>query len=107
MAVLQFIRVAPAAIGTAAAPIYAATLGASANSPVITTGFDMIIRIVASGPINIRFGNASTLTNAGATDILLPANVIEIWDMGHQNNGLSIWSQNASTQVTVSQVSKN
>lgn len=107
MAVLQFYPVASASVGTAAAPLYSNTLGAAGNSVNITTGFDMLIRIVASGPIAIRFGASATLTNAGTGDIYIPANIPDIWDMGHLNNAINIYSFNASTVVNVTQVQKN
>jgi hypothetical protein len=107
MAVFDFIQVAPAGNGTAANTIYAATLGSTANSGVITTGFDMIIRVVCSQASTIRFGPSASLTAATATDIYLPANVPYIVDMGHQNNAISIYSTAANNIVTVNQVVKN
>jgi hypothetical protein len=108
MAVQAFVQVAPVGNGTNNV-IYGATLGASANSPVINTGNDMIIRIVASNAITVRFGTAANLASnpAGATDIYVPANLPWVVDMGHQNNAISIFSISATTIVTVSQVVKN
>lgn len=107
MAVFDFVQVAVTSNGTASSTLYSATLGAAANSPIITTGLDMIIRVVASGALTIRLGALATITNAGATDIYLPANTPYIVDMGHQNNAISLYSIAAATIVTVNQVSKN
>lgn len=108
MAVPTFIQVAPTGNGSNNT-IYAATLAASANSGVINTGNDMIIRIVGSGNLTVRFGTATNLASnaATATDILVPANTEYIVDMGHQNNAISIFSIAASNVITVNQVSKN
>lgn len=106
MAVLDFIQVAPAGNG-GNNTLYAATLGAGANSGVITTGLDMIIRIAASGAICVRFGPSASLTAATATDIYVPANTPYVVDMGHINNAISIYAIAASTVVTVNQVVKN
>lgn len=107
MAVQSFIAVAPASNGTAPNTIYSATLGSAANSTVITTGLDMIIRIVGSQALAVRFGTAANLTSAGATDIYLPANTPYIIDMGHLNSAISLYSFAAANIVTVNQVSKN
>ena len=69
----------------------------------------MIIRIVASQPISIRFGTTTNLSgnNAGASDIYIPGNYESIWDMGHINNAISIYSFNAGTYITVNTVVRN
>jgi hypothetical protein len=108
MAVFEFIQVAPASNGSNNT-IYAATLGAAGNSTVITTGKDMIIRVVGSGALTIRFGTADNLASspATATDIYLPANLPYVVDMGHQNSAISLYSVAANTIVTVNQIVKN
>lgn len=108
MAVLNFIKVAPTGNGSNNT-LYAATLAAGANSGVISLGADMIVRIVATGNITVRFGTATNLASnaATATDILVPANQELVIDLGHQNNAISIYSFAASTIVTVNQVVKN
>lgn len=106
MAVLDFVQVAPSGNG-GSNTIYAATLGAAGASGTIATGNDMIVRIVASGAITVRFGTTVNMTPAIATDIYLPANTPYIVDMGHQNNAISIFSVTAATIITVNQVSKN
>lgn len=109
MAVQLFNPVAPAATpGNVTNNLYNATLGAAANSTVITPGIDSLVRIACSGAITIRFGSATNLTSypAGATDMYFPAGVY-IYDMGHANTSLSIYSIAASTVVTVSYVVKN
>lgn len=108
MAVFDFIPVAPAGNG-GTNTIYAATLAATTASTVITTGPDMIIRVVASGAITIRFGTATNLASspATATDIYIPANTVQLFDMGHQNNAISLFSIGANTIITVNQVVKN
>lgn len=106
MAVMQFVPVAPGSNGTQTNNIYAATLGAAANSTTIVTGPDAIIRIACSGAICIRFGPSGTLGNAVATDMYFPAGVY-IYDVGHVNSALNIYSIAASTIVTVSQVPRN
>jgi hypothetical protein len=108
MAVSVFVPVASNTTGTATNNIYNATLGASANSTVITVGNDAIIRIACSGAINVKFSTATNLTTnpAIATDMYFPAGVY-IYDVGHNNNAISIWSIAASTIITVSAVPRN
>jgi hypothetical protein len=108
MAVFQFVPVASPQVGNATNNIYAATLGAAANSTVITVGNDAIIRIACSGAITVRFGTAASLTAnaAGATDMYFPAGVY-IYDVGHQNAAISIYSIGASNVITVSAVPRN
>jgi hypothetical protein len=106
MAVPSFIQVVPAGNG-GTNTLYAATLGANANSGVQVAGNDNIIRISASLPITVRFGPSATLSAATATDIYIPANSPEIFDLGHINNAFSIFAFQASTVVTVNVVSKN
>lgn len=108
MALLKFYPVAPAGNGSTNV-IYSGTLASGANSGVITTGADMLIRVTSTQPITIRFGTVANLaTNAAtATDILIPANIPDILDMGHQNTAISIYAFNDDTIVTVNQVVKN
>ena len=109
MSVLLFNPVAPAATpGNVTNNIYNATLGAAANSTVITSGKDSLVRLAFSGAVTVRFGLAANLTTnpAGATDMYFPAGVY-IYDLGHQNDSLSIYSIAAATIVTVSCVVKN
>ena len=67
----------------------------------------MLFRIAVSLPVTIRFGTTTNLTTATATDIYIPANTPEIFDMGHINNAICIYAFNAATVVTVNLVSKN
>ena len=109
MSVLLFNPVAPAATpGNVTNNIYNATLGAAANSTVITPGINSLVRIACSGAITVRFGSATNLTTnpAGATDMYFPAGVY-IYDLGNANTSLSIYSIAAATVVTVSYVVKN
>jgi len=106
MAVPSFIQVVPAGNG-GNNTLYSATLGASATSGVQVAGNDMIIRVVGSLPITIRFGPSGSLAAATATDIYIPANSPETFDLGHINNAFSIFAFQASTVVTVNQVAKN
>ena len=109
MSVLLFNPVAPAATpGNVTNNIYNTTLGAAANSTVITPGTDALVRIACSGAITVRFGSSANLTTnpAGATDIYFPTGVW-IYDMGHANTSLSIYSIAASTIVTVTYVPRN
>lgn len=106
MAVPYFHQVAPQGNGSNNT-IYNGTLAASANSGVITTGNNMLIRVIASLPITIRFGTATNLSAATAADIYIPPNRPEIFDMGYINNAISIFALSAGTIVTVNQVSKN
>lgn len=108
MAVLQFVPVAPQGNG-GSNTLYAATLGAAGTSSVITVGNDQIIRIACSGAITVRFGTVTNLTASGpatATDMYFPAGVY-IYDVGHNNNAISIYSVGASTVVTVNAVQRN
>lgn len=108
MAVFEFFPVAPAGNGTSNT-IYAATLGAAGTSTVITVGNDAIIRIAASGAFTVRFGTVTNLTASGpatATDMYFPAGAY-IYDVGHVNNAISIYSVAAATIVTVNIVARN
>jgi hypothetical protein len=107
MAVALFNPVAPTGNGSTNV-IYAGTLGA-AGTPLVTVGNDNIIRIAASGAFTVRFGTTTNLTASGpatATDIYFPAGVY-IYDVGHNNNALSIYSFGASNIVTVNAVPRN
>jgi hypothetical protein len=108
MAVAKFYQVAPSGNGSTNT-IYADTLAAGADSGVVTTGPDMLIRVIGSLPITIRFGTTANLAGnpATATDIFIPANTPEIFDMGHYNSAISIYTFQNGTVVTVNQVSKN
>ena len=108
MAVQTFFQVAPCGDG-ASNTLYAGTLAAGANSGVVPTGNDMLIRVIGSLPITIRFGTTTNLAAnaATATDIYIPANRAEIFDMGHYNNAIRIYAFQNGTVVTVNQVSKN
>jgi hypothetical protein len=108
MAVQLFTPVAPPQVGNATNNIYNATLGAGANSTVITVGNDAIIRVACSGAINIRFGTTASVTTnpAIATDMYFPAGVY-IYDVGHNNQAISIFSIAASTIITVSYVPRS
>ena len=106
MAVLNFIPVAPCSAGNNT--LYAATLGSTANSAVVTPGNDNIVRLSFTKDSTVRFGKATPLgtTPAGATDIYFPAGVY-FYDMGHNNDSLSIYSTAASNIVTVTVVPRN
>ena len=107
MAVALLNPVAPAGNGTSTNNIYAATaLGAGANSANIVPGIDALVRIACSGAINVRFGPAASLTNATTSDMYFPAGVY-IYDLGHQNSALNIYSIAGSNVVTVSYVVRN
>ena len=106
MAVPSFVQVAPAGNG-GNNTLYAATLGAAATSGVQVAGNDMIVRVVASLPVTIRFGPSASLSASTATDIYVPGNSPELFDLGHINNAFSIYAFSAGTIVTVNQVSKN
>jgi hypothetical protein len=106
VAVAKFYQVIPAGNGSTNT-LYAATLGAAATSGVVTAGNDMLIRVIASLPITIRFGTVSNLSAATSTDIYIPPNRAEIFDVGHNNNAFSIYAFQAGTIVSVNVVSKN
>lgn len=105
MAVLDFIPVIGAGNGNTNV-LYGAQLGAAASSTLITTGADMIIRVSVTGPCAIRFGTVANLSTVTSTDILLPGPGAWLFDMGHQNTAVMIYSFNATTNVTVNQVQK-
>ena len=108
MAVLKFYPVMSPSNGTVAGTIYAAQLGAAGNSANIPIGKDALIRIATQGgAVTVRFGASATLTNSGVTDILIPQNWAEIFDMGHQNDTINIYSIAANTYVSVSYVVRN
>ena len=109
MAVLLFNPVMPAATpGNLTNNLYNATLGAAANSTVITPGINALVRLACSNAVTVRFGSSANLTTnpGGATDMYFPAGVA-IFDMGNANTSLSIYSISASTIITVSYVVKN
>lgn len=105
MATFKFYPVVPAGNGGTNV-IYAGTL-ASAGTQSVTTGNNMLIRIVGSQPLSVRFGSIGNSPVATATDIYIPGNTPEIFDMGQFNNVVSIYSFAAGNIVTVNQVVKN
>lgn len=70
-------------------------IGAGATS-VFTIGHNNIIRVIASTPVNIRFGPTG-LTTATVQDILIPAGVAEFFDMGRQHECIAVFATAASS----------
>lgn len=106
MALPSFIQVIEPSLGTGTNNIYNATISAAGNSGKIVIGANHIIRIAASAAINVRFGAQATITAAGATDILVPANSPELFDPGYLNDAIWIFSTPGAS-VTVTGISKN
>lgn len=101
MASLKFFPIISNAPGNA----IVLTAGQSQN---VTIGQRVLIRLVANQGVNIRFGSSqTTVTTATAADMYLPPNAAEIFDMGDQNDTISIYnSSTASATVWVNAVSK-
>lgn len=77
----------------------------SVSSP-ITVGNNGLVRIVATGLINVRFG-PSNLNTATTNDVAIPANVIDTHDMGSNLNTIVIFNPGASAvSVNVSILSR-
>lgn len=74
------------------------TVGATSASTAIQIGHNQLVRFVATGPVNVRFGSA--LTTATAADVYLPANFPEIFDMGRGHEQVMFYNSGA-TAVTV------
>lgn len=87
---------------TASATSY--SVAASGQTAEIPIGVNKKIRIVATSAVNVRFGPSGTNT-ATASDILIPANVESIWDMGGVNSSICIFATAAAT-VSVALLSK-
>jgi hypothetical protein len=87
---------------TASATSY--SISAGGTSSQISIGANQHIRIVATTPINVRFGPTG-LNTATASDILIPANVESAWDMGSFNSSICIYAAAAAT-VSVAILSK-
>jgi hypothetical protein len=72
----------------------------------LTIGTNVLFRIVATGPINVRFGPTG-LNTANANDVYIPANVIDTHDMGANLSCISIFNPGASAvSVNVSILSR-
>jgi hypothetical protein len=71
---------------------------------VITIGQNTIFRLIATTPVNIRFGNSS-ITTATAQDLLVPANLPEFFDMGTNLTTIAVYAPAASS-VNISLVSR-
>lgn len=78
---------------TASGVTTAITAGATV---VFTIGHNNIIRVIASTPVNIRFGPTG-LTTANANDVLIPAGVSEFFDMGRQHECIAVFAVAASS----------
>jgi hypothetical protein len=78
-------------------------IGAGATV-VIPIGQNQIFRLIASTPVNIRFGDSS-LTTATANDVLVPANLPEFFDMGTNLSTIAIFAV-AAASVNISIVSR-
>lgn len=71
----------------------------------IVLGNRVLFRIVSTQGVNVRF--SADGSTASASDMYLPANTPQIFDMGDQNNTISIYNSSASTAtVWVNAVSK-
>jgi hypothetical protein len=79
----------------------AITTGAVAT---FTIGPNKIFRIVATTPVNVRFGD-SNITTATAQDVYIPANYVEFFDMGTNLTTIAVFAAAASS-VNVSIVSR-
>jgi hypothetical protein len=62
---------------------------------VFQLGNNVVIRVVATVAVNIRFGDSS-ITTATAQDIYLPANTVELFDMG-TNTAIAVFAAAASS----------
>jgi len=80
------------------------SIAASGKTAEIPIGTNQRIRIVGTTAINVRFGPTGT-NNATASDILIPANVESIWEMGAVNASICIFATAAAT-VSVAILSK-
>lgn len=74
------------------------TIAASGVAQPINIGHNQLIRVVSTAPVYIRFG-PTTLTTATASDVYLPANVIELYDMGRQNENIAVFNGGASSAI--------
>lgn len=73
-------------------------VAATSVSAAVAVGHNQLVRLVATGPVNVRFGSA--LTTATANDVYLPANFPEIFDMGRGHEQVMFYNPGA-TPVTV------
>ena len=71
----------------------------------ITLGHNVLVRLVATSPMFVRFASAGA-TTATANDIYLPANVPEIFDMGRYNEVIVPFGGAATGTLYYSVVSK-
>lgn len=86
--------------------IYSGTLSRNQNSPVIPLRCNGWIRIAASKPITVRFGPDETLAASPATaaDVYYPAgSEVVQYDLGTERDGLSIFSFENGTVVSVNE----
>lgn len=59
-------------------------------------GHNQLIRVVSDQPVFIRFGGATTAT-ATNQDVYLPANVVEVFDMGRANENVVVYNAGTTT----------
>jgi hypothetical protein len=82
------------------------SVAATSVSTPIVIGNNVLFRIVATTPINVRFGPTG-LNTASANDVYIPAGVIDIHDMGANLNTIVIYNPGASAvSVNVSILSR-
>lgn len=110
MATLQFIPVIEQSAGLNPNDIVYVNAVAGSSNPFLV-GKRKIIRVVAIGAVTgtdyvaLRFGLMASMTGAIASDLLVPLNTPQLFDMG-ENDGLSVYST-AANIVSVSVVSKS
>lgn len=71
-------------------------VGATSVGTPITLGHNTIVRLVATGPLNVRFAAAGT-TTASANDIYIPANVECIFELGRYNEVIVPYNSGAAS----------
>jgi len=110
MATLLFIPVIEQSSG--ATPNDIVYVGAAAGSVApFVVGKRKIIRVISIGVVTatdyiaLRFGLQGTMAAAVATDIIVPLNTPQFFDMG-ENDSLSVYSTSASI-VSISVISKS
>ena len=105
MATLQFYAIPPSGDNTQVIGAGSQIVPATTAGTPITIGHNVLVRLVASAAMNIRFGKTG-VTSAGATDIYLAPNVPEIWDMGRYNEVIVPWGGAAGATLYWNIVSK-
>lgn len=73
------------------------TLVAAGSTGDIVIGVRRVYGIIADSAIHVRWGSASTIANAAATDMLIPANMLVTLDNGENFDRIRVFAATGAT----------